>query len=292
MIFRTDIWPRLAVIATIFLWAFSGRSSQLEPYTETISGTVVTFEMVPVRGGLLAAADAANPNASGVLVVGDFWIGKTEVTWDEYDVWQLGLDHEPAERRRIDAESRPSRPYGAPDWGFGHSGFATVSVTIHAADEYARWLAEKTGKNYRLPTAEEWRYACSMGAVAGVQTSAAGPPRTGAIDAEYLDAVAWYAVNADRATHAVASKQPDALGIYDLLGNAGEWARDAASVAALYGGSYRDEAAAIHCGAGAVRTRAWNSTDPQLPKSTWWLSDGPFAGFRIARDPEGDESVR
>ncbi len=275
---------------TIFLGVFSGTGSQLEPYTETISGTVVTFEMIPVAGGSLAVADAAD--AESVLAVGDFWIGKTEVTWDEYDVWQLGLDHEPADRRRIDADSRPSRPYGAPDWGFGHSGFATLSVTAHAAEEYARWLSEKTGKNYRLPTAEEWRYACSMGigaAVAGVQAPAA---RTGALDPEYLDAVAWYAGNADRATHGVASKQPDALGIYDMLGNAGEWARDAAGVAALHGGSYRDEVAAVHCGAGAEQTRAWNSTDPQLPKSTWWLSDGPFAGFRIVRDPEGEEGVR
>ncbi len=294
MISPTDIKP-LLVIATIFLGTFSATGSQLEPYTETISGTVVTFEMIAVPGGSLTVADAADAGGAGVLEVGDFWIGKTEVTWDEYDVWRLGLDHEPAERRRIDAESRPSRPYGAPDWGFGHSGFAALSVTAHAAEEYARWLAENTGKNYRLPTAEEWRYACFMGIgaeAAEARAPAAMPPRPGALDAEYLDAVAWYAGNADRATHGVASKRPDALGIYDMLGNAGEWARDAAGVAALHGGSYRDAAAAIHCGAGAEQTRAWNSTDPQLPKSTWWLSDGPFAGFRIVRDPEGEEGVR
>ena len=35
----------------------------------------------------------------------------------------------------------------------------------------------------------------------------------------------------------------------------------------------------------AVQNAAWNETDPQLPKSRWWLSDAPFAGFRLATTP-------
>jgi len=295
MIFAIDIRCSLAVVATIFAGALSGIGLQLEPYTETISGTVVTFEMIPIPGGSLTVADAADPGAEVILTVDDFWIGKTEVTWDEYDVWQLGLDHEPAERRRIDAESRPSRPYGAPDWGFGHSGFAALSVTAHAAEEYARWLSAKTGKSYRLPTADEWRFACYLGlgaGLAGEQAQPATPPGVDAAATETLESAAWHLGNADRATHAVASKQANTLGIFDMLGNAGEWARDAAGVAALHGGSYRDQATDAHCGARAEQTRAWNSTDPQIPKSTWWLSDGPFVGFRIVRDPEVEEGIR
>jgi len=30
---------------------------------------------------------------------------------------------------------------------------------------------------------------------------------------------------------------------------------------------------------------SWNERDPQIPKSRWWLSDGPFVGFRIVREP-------
>ena len=30
-----------------------------------------------------------------------------------------------------------------------------------------------------------------------------------------------------------------------------------------------------------VQDEAWNERDPQLPKSRWWLSDGPFVGFRL-----------
>ena len=289
MVFPVSISLRLAVVATIFLGIVPGNTSQLEPYTETIPGTLITFDLVPIPGGSLSVANPENLDIERILKVDDIWIGKTEVTWEEYDVWQLGLDHEPAKRRQINTESRPSRPYGAPDWGFGHSGFATISVTVHAAEEYARWLSEKTGKNYRLPTTDEWQYACYLGIGSAPVRERTTMPN---LNIEDRDAIAWHLGNSDRATHAVASKKPSALGVYDMLGNAGEWGRDKDGATALLGGSYQNEATNIHCGARAEQTRAWNSTDPQIPKSTWWLSDAPFAGFRIIRDPEGEESVR
>ena len=56
--------------------------------------------MVPVPGGSFTVTDPADLSVKRILKVGDIWIGKTEVTWPEYDVWRLSLDHEPAERRR------------------------------------------------------------------------------------------------------------------------------------------------------------------------------------------------
>ena len=71
------------------------------------------------------------------------------------------------------------------------------------------------------------------------------------LNIEDRDAIAWHLGNSDRATHAVASKKPSALGVYDMLGNAGEWGRDKDGATALLGGSYQNEATNIHCGARA-----------------------------------------
>jgi hypothetical protein len=56
-----------------------------QAYRESIAGTVVTFDMVPVPGGTVTL------NGQSVEVK-PFLIGRTEVTWDMYDVYALGLD--------------------------------------------------------------------------------------------------------------------------------------------------------------------------------------------------------
>ena len=45
------------------------------------------------------------------------------------------------------------------------------------------------------------------------------------------------------------------------------------------------ELATATAAARAVQDDSWNLRDPQFPKSRWWLSDGPFVGFRLVREP-------
>ncbi len=72
---------------------------------------------------------------------------------------------------------------------------------------------------WRLPTEAEWEYACRAGSTV---------PRYG-----NLDEIAWYDKNSGRETHDVATKQPNAWGLYDTLGNVREWVWD-------WYGSYSD----------------------------------------------------
>ena len=229
------------------------KTSSLTGYTETIPGTLVTFDMVPVPGD--------HP----------FWIGRTEVTWDEYDVFAYRLD-QPGGEAGVDARARPSKPYGAPDYGWGHQGFPAISVAAPAAMEYAAWLSEKTGKKYRLATEAEWTRAAELGLTRSLRTTP-------------IDSLAWHGGNSSRRAHPVRSKRPDALGLYDMAGNAAEWVLGADGRPLTRGGSWADSAAAVGPAASARPNARWQERDPQFPKSRWWLSDGPFVGFRIVREP-------
>jgi formylglycine-generating enzyme required for sulfatase activity len=242
-----------------------------QAYRENITGTVVSFEMVPVPGGTVTVSGKA-------VQVKPLFIARTEVTWDLYDVFSLGLDV-PKGGADADAIARPSQPYGAPDYGWGHAGYPVISVARQAAQAFAEWLSKKTGKKYRLPTEAEWVHAASLGTGKDPMTAAR------------LDGLAWHSGNASARTHPVATKAADALGLHDLFGNAAEWvmadlaggAGDEAAV--TRGGSFRDTPDTIAAGARAIQDDSWNERDPQLPKSRWWLSDGPFVGFRVVREP-------
>jgi len=236
---------------------------------DSIPGTLVTFEMVAVPGGT-----AVVPAADGTrrVEVRPFLVGRTELTWDAYDAFTLSAA--PAVNAGgADATARPSRPYGAPDYGFGHAGYPTMSVTRAAAEAFCAWLSERTGRRYRLPTEAEWVHMAAL--------AAGGRPLAPA----RRDAIAWHRGNAGAKTHAVASRRPDELGLYDLFGNVAEWVTTDDGRRVARGGSYVDAPAAVGPHARAVQDASWNERDPQIPKSRWWLSDAPFIGFRIVREP-------
>jgi uncharacterized protein (TIGR02145 family) len=82
-------------------------------------------------------------------------------------------------------------------------------VSFVGALDFIAKLNARSGKNYRLPTKEEWLLAAGSGF------------RYAGSD-DYED-VAWVAENADSTTHPVGKKQPNQLGIYDMSGNVLEW---------------------------------------------------------------------
>mgnify|MGYP002379246713 CR=1 FL=1 len=204
------------------------------------------------------------------VAVMPFWIGETEVTWDVFDIYAYRMDLTPDQNAMgVDAQSRPSKPYGAADRGYGHAGYAALGMTFHAAESFCVWLSKKTGQKYRLPTEAEWEYAARAGATT---------------DPEKLDDWAWYWTNADDKAQPVGKKQVNGWGLFDVLGNVMEWVvgLDGKPVAA--GGSFMDKKKDVGFAVRQTQTPKWQDRDAQRPRSKWWLSDGPFVGFRVVRE--------
>src|SRR5579871_1097740 len=241
--------------------AKSAPSGPLKPFTETLPGSVVKIDMVPIPAGSLS-------RAGGKLPIKPFWIASTPTPWEAFDVFTAsGPASPPYDQTKFapDAVARPSRSYILPDLHWGHHGYPVINESFLSAQMFCRWLSAQTGKKYRLPTEAEWEYACRAGG-------------TGKLTPAQLGKTAWYFDNSGDRTHPVGKKLPNAWKLYDMLGNVGEWATEADGKPVLCGGAFRDKADKVTPTTRAHQTPDWQATDPQLPKSRWWLSDGYFIG--------------
>src|SRR6266850_3086472 len=186
------------------------------PFVERVPKTLVKIEMLPILGGKFVFSLDGKETPREVEIK-PFWMGKTEITWKQYETWYLQLDLPEMDRKLhkdFDAIARPSQPYGVPDHSWGREARPVLHTTYNAGDKYCLWLSQKTGRKYRLPTEAEWEYACRAGAL------------TNQLDPKAVLEMAWCKDNSknddadgDETTHEVATKQPNAFGLDDMLGN-------------------------------------------------------------------------
>jgi len=150
-----------------------------------------------------------------------------------------------------------------------------VLMSWNDAAAFFRWLSKKEGRTYRLPTEAEWEYACRAGTATRYGF--------GDADAE-LGRYAWYVGNAERRTHPVGQKKPNAWGLYDTHGNAWEWCGDWYA-ADYYGKSPQSDPQGPASGqARVVRGGAWYGI-PIICRSASCYGFHPsyrsaYAGFR------------
>ncbi|MBN2381664.1 formylglycine-generating enzyme family protein [bacterium] len=85
---------------------------------------------------------------------------------------------------------------------------------------------------YRLPYEAEWEYA----ARAGTQKALYNGDLLNPYNQDFkLDKIAWYWDNSNKRPHPVAQKEPNAWGLFDMLGNVWEWCQEWYDVRYIYG---------------------------------------------------------
>ena len=174
----------------------------------------------------------------------DYLMGKYEVTKAQ---WQLIMGNNPSEFK-------------------GDLSLPVEDVSWNDCQEFIKKLnacseVKSAGITFRLPTEEEWEYACRAGSTGKYGLLADG--REGS-----LDEMGWYCDNSGYKTHPVGQKKPNAWGLYDMHGNVDEWTASASGSSRINrGGSFYSNASG--CGSG----------------NGYWFSPGfryDLLGFRLA----------
>ena len=291
------------------------------PYTATIPGTKVKFEMLPIPGGTFkmgspeSEEDRSDDEGPQIEVtVEPFWMAKYEVSWNEYKQFmrldkvfkafqQRGLRKIEGEHK-VDAITAPSSLYDPTftyEAGQGPNQPA-ATMSQFAAKQYTKWLSLLGDDFYRLPYEADWEYACHAGTTTAFYFGD---------DADDLEDHAWYWENSDEERHDCGELKPNPWGLYDMYGNVAEWVLDkysedgyahvknkkgtAADVytkpdepypLVLRGGSWELEAEDCRSASRfASDDEDWKGSDPNYPQSPWWYTDSPGlgTGFRIIR---------
>jgi formylglycine-generating enzyme required for sulfatase activity len=122
---------------------------------DTFTDCTECLEMVVIPAGPFTMGSPANEperysdeGPQRRVTIGPFAIGKTEVTFAEWDAC-------------VTAGS--CNGYKPPDQGWGRGSRPVVNVSWKDAKAYVSWLSQHTGQPYRLPSEAEWEYAARAG---------------------------------------------------------------------------------------------------------------------------------
>ncbi len=305
----------ICIVAMLLGTAMGAEDKLPKKYTETITsktGAKLSLDMVLIPGGSFTmgspASEAGRNDDEGPqrkVSLDAFYLCTTETTLElfmayyqetgtakkEFVEVQEAQKNAEAPTGGVNTITGPTPVYGDMTMGYSVK-HPAMGMSWHNATVFCQWLSQKTGKMYRLPTEAEWEYAARAGtdSVFGFGD-----------DPEKLGDYAWYEDNADFGPSAVATKKPNAWGLYDMSGNVCEWVHDfyqpngyanaatknpkgpeEGTVHVARGGFYESPVAELRCAARAFEEPWWRMNDPQIPKSKWWLPQIDFIGFRVA----------
>jgi formylglycine-generating enzyme required for sulfatase activity/serine/threonine protein kinase len=180
------------------------------------------------------------------------------------------------------------------DNGWGRGNRPVIMVSWNDAQEYTNWLSQRTGQAYSLPSESQWeyaaragessdwlggdparicRYANVAGAESGLRWQHEACPDPAALE-----------------TLPVGSLEPNAFGLYDVIGNVAEWTQDCMNLSYLDAPIDGSAWGRGICSSRMTRGGSWftGTRDIRLP-ARFSLKNGDrndFTGFRVVRKVE------
>jgi formylglycine-generating enzyme required for sulfatase activity len=225
-------------------------------------------EMVVVPPGEFEMGAADSPlekPVHKVTIARPFAVGRHEVTFAEWD--------------QCVAEAGCS--FRGDDHGWGRGNYPIIGVSWDDAKAFVRWLSAKTGKAYRLPSEAEWEYAARAGTTSPFWWGReVGDHRANCSDCGAAPPL--------HKTLPVESFRPNAFGLFDTAGNAGEWVEDCWNES--YAGAPRDGSSwtSGQCSLRVIRGGSFTSKATAVRSAARFRYDEDVRyytnGFRVARD--------
>ncbi len=260
--------------AAMLLSPSAATAEALAPKMVSIPEGRITLLTCPTNGAICPEHEYVQRE----VTIASFELGATEVTFADWDacIEDGGCVSERSDWAFLNRPVHPpcnenescQYPF---DEGWGRGQRPVIHVSWEDVQQYIAWLNRKTGKTYRLPTADEWEYA----ALAGATTTF-----------DWGDRIGKNKTNCDgcgskwdnKQTAPVASFKPNRWGVHDMVGNVSEWVSNRFPTRVR--GSQTCMTYIYKGGAWSYRVK---SMDPRLHGSMDGRFRESYVGFRLAR---------
>jgi len=273
----------------------------------------VPDNMVFVKGGCFKMGDVFSDvpsNAKPVheVCVDDFYMGKYEVTVGEFRIFIEESGYKTEAELQDGCHSWSGKgEIKKKQFSWSNTNFhqtardPVVCVSGNDVSEYLRWLNEKVGRKFRLPTEAEWEYAARNGGKDYKYSWGNGGPAENIADVtaqrELLGKTDGHGYDDGYAlTSPAGSFKPNEVGLYDMSGNASEWVADWFDEHYYDNSLHNNPKGPINGKCKVIRGASWNPLLPLFQTTTRLCSApgarGAWLGFRLTHSVESSEAVK